>query len=92
VGVRSSGAVERVLAPVVTAVDSTGAGDAHAGVFLASLADGLPPLDAAARANAAAAYAVTRHGPATSPTRAELDAWLSLLGPKSFGIGRYISA
>ena len=78
VGVRSSGAVTRVPAPVVTAVDTTGAGDAHAGVFLASLADGLPPLDAAARANAAAACAVTRHGPATAPTRAELDAWLSL--------------
>ncbi len=34
------------------------------------------PLGAAARANAAAAFAVTRHGPATSPTRAQLDAWL----------------
>jgi sugar/nucleoside kinase (ribokinase family) len=77
VGVRSSGAVERVPAPVVTAVDTTGAGDAHAGVFLASVADGLSPLAAAARANAAAAYAVTRHGPATAPTRAELDAWVA---------------
>jgi sugar/nucleoside kinase (ribokinase family) len=65
-----------VRAPAVTAVDSTGAGDAHSGAFLAALADGLPPLDAAARANAAAAFAVTRPGPATSPTRAELDAWL----------------
>jgi sugar/nucleoside kinase (ribokinase family) len=71
----SSSAVH-VRAPAVTAVDSTGAGDAHSGAFLAALADGLPPLDAAARANAAAAYAVTRPGPATSPTRAELDAWL----------------
>jgi sugar/nucleoside kinase (ribokinase family) len=77
VGVRSTGVVELVPAPVVTAVDTTGAGDAHAGVFLAALADGLSPVDAAARANAAAAYAVTRHGPATAPTRAELDAWLS---------------
>jgi sugar/nucleoside kinase (ribokinase family) len=72
---RSSGGAVRVPAPVVTAVDTTGAGDAHAGVFLAALADGLPPVTAAARANAAAAYAVTRHGPATAPTRAELDAW-----------------
>jgi len=64
-----------VPAPVVTAVDTTGAGDAHAGVFLAALADGLSPLAAAARANAAAAFAVTRPGPATAPTRAELDAW-----------------
>jgi sugar/nucleoside kinase (ribokinase family) len=77
VGQRSPVPVEHVPAPAVTAVDTTGAGDAHAGVFLASLADGLSPVDAAARANAAAAYAVTRHGPATAPTRAELDAWWS---------------
>jgi len=64
-----------LLAPAVHAVDTTGAGDAHAGVFLAALADGLSPADAARRANAAAALAVTRPGPATSPTRAELDAW-----------------
>jgi sugar/nucleoside kinase (ribokinase family) len=71
----SSGAVH-VRAPAVTAVDTTGAGDAHSGAFLAALADGRPPLDAAARANAAAAFAVTCPGPATSPTRAGLDAWL----------------
>ena len=65
-----------VRAPQVTAVDTTGAGDAHSGTFLAALADGLSPLGAAARANAAAAFAVTRPGPATAPTRAELDAWL----------------
>jgi sugar/nucleoside kinase (ribokinase family) len=65
-----------VRAPQVTAVDTTGAGDAHSGTFLAALADGLPALGAAARANAAAAFAVTRPGPATAPTRAELDAWL----------------
>jgi sugar/nucleoside kinase (ribokinase family) len=65
-----------VRAPAVTAVDTTGAGDAHSGAFLAALADGLPPLGAAARANAAAAVAVTRPGPATAPTRAQLDAWL----------------
>ena len=66
-----------IAAPTVHAVDTTGAGDAHAGVFLAALADGLPPADAARRANAAAALAVTRDGPATSPGRAELDAWLA---------------
>jgi sugar/nucleoside kinase (ribokinase family) len=60
----------------VTAVDTTGAGDAHAGVFLAALADGLPPAQAAARANAAAAWSTTRTGPATAPDRAELDAFL----------------
>ena len=71
----SSGAVH-VRAPHVTAVDTTGAGDAHSGAFLAALAEGLTPLGAAARANAAAAFAVTRPGPATSPTRAQLDVWL----------------
>ena len=71
----SSGAVH-VRSRKVTAVDTTGAGDAHSGAFLAALAEGLPPLDSAAWANAAAAFAVTRPGPATSPTRTELDAWL----------------
>jgi sugar/nucleoside kinase (ribokinase family) len=66
-----------IPAPTVTAVDSTGAGDTHAGVFLAALAAGLDPPAAARRANAAAAWSVTRPGPATSPTRATLDAWLA---------------
>ena len=69
-------ALVHVPAPTVAAVDTTGAGDAHSGVFLAALADGLSPAAAARRANAAAALAVTRPGPATSPPRAELDAWL----------------
>lgn len=68
--------IVHVPAPAVTAVDTTGAGDAHAGAFLAALADGLCAEAAARRANAAAALAVTRPGPATAPTRAELDAWL----------------
>lgn len=58
----------------VKAVDSNGAGDAHAGVFMAGLAQGLSAFDAAQRANAAAALAVTRWGPATSPGAAEVDA------------------
>ncbi|MBD9563351.1 PfkB family carbohydrate kinase [Pseudomonas sp. PDM09] len=58
----------------VTAVDSNGAGDAHAGVLVAGLAQGLSAIDAARRANAAAALAVTRWGPATSPGAVEVDA------------------
>lgn len=58
----------------VDAVDSNGAGDAHAGVFVAGLAQGLPVFEAARRANAAAALAVTRWGPATSPGTTEVDA------------------
>jgi sugar/nucleoside kinase (ribokinase family) len=65
----------------VDAVDSNGAGDAHAGVFVAGLAQGLSAFDAARRANAAAALAVTRWGPATSPGTAEVDALIS----KTFG-------
>ncbi|NWE80401.1 PfkB family carbohydrate kinase, partial [Pseudomonas yamanorum] len=61
----------------VQAVDSNGAGDAHCGVFLAGLAAGLDAPEAARRANAAAALAVTRWGPATSPGKPEVDAMLA---------------
>ena len=61
----------------VQAVDSNGAGDAHAGVFIAGLARGLTPAQAARRANAAAALAVTRWGPATSPGTTEVDTLLA---------------
>jgi sugar/nucleoside kinase (ribokinase family) len=68
--------LSHVAAPAVTAVDTTGAGDAHSGVFLAGLAAGLTAAEAARRASAAAALSVTRAGPATSPTRAGLDRFL----------------
>ncbi|WP_085696976.1 PfkB family carbohydrate kinase [Pseudomonas sp. B26(2017)] len=61
----------------VQAVDSNGAGDAHAGVFMAGLAQGLTAHQAARRANAAAALAVTRWGPATAPGTAEVDVLIS---------------
>jgi sugar/nucleoside kinase (ribokinase family) len=61
----------------VDAVDTNGAGDVHVGVFLAGIGDGLDPLAAARRANAAAAITVTRPGPTGAPTRAELDAFLA---------------
>jgi ribokinase len=61
----------------VEAVDTTGAGDAHCGVLAAELLRGADLIDAAARANAAAALAVTRPGPATAPTRAEVDLLLA---------------
>lgn len=66
-----------IPAPSVDVLDTTGAGDAHAGVFLAGLASGLDPYTAARRANAAAALAVTRDGPASAPAREELAAFLS---------------
>ncbi|MEU1299874.1 PfkB family carbohydrate kinase [Streptomyces shenzhenensis] len=61
----------------VDAVDSNGAGDAHVGSFLALLSQGHDPLTAARGANAAAAYAVTRHGPATAPDRTALTNFLT---------------
>ncbi|HLU56383.1 MAG TPA: PfkB family carbohydrate kinase [Pseudonocardia sp.] len=61
----------------VDAVDTTGAGDAHCGVLAAELLRGADLVAAATRANAAAAIAVTRPGPATAPTRAEVDQLLS---------------
>jgi sugar/nucleoside kinase (ribokinase family) len=61
----------------VEAVDTTGAGDAHCGVLAAELLRGADLVGAATRANAAAALAVTRPGPATAPTRAEVDLLLA---------------
>ena len=69
--------LSHIAAPAVVPVDTTGAGDAHSGVFLAGLAAGLTVGEAARRANAAAALTVTRTGAATSPTRAELDRFLA---------------
>jgi sugar/nucleoside kinase (ribokinase family) len=61
----------------VEAVDTNGAGDAHTGVLCADLASGVPLLEAVRRANVAAGIAVTRRGPATSPTADEIDARLA---------------
>lgn len=60
----------------VKRVDSNGAGDAHTGAFVAMLAEGTHPVTAAQRANAAAALAVTKHGPATAPNRREIEVFL----------------
>lgn len=61
----------------VSAIDTTGAGDAHTGAFIAALAQQADPFRAASRANAAAALAVTRRGPATAPDGQELDRFLA---------------
>jgi ribokinase len=57
----------------VDVVDTNGAGDTHCGVLAAELLRGRTLLDAAVRANAAAALSVTRLGPATAPGREEID-------------------
>ncbi len=56
-------------APVVTVVDTTGAGDCFCGVLAAALAQGLDLEVAIARAVAAASRAVTRSGAAPSMPR-----------------------
>jgi sugar/nucleoside kinase (ribokinase family) len=61
----------------VEVVDMNGAGDTHTGAFLASLASGVPVVDAVRRANGAAALSVTRRGPATGPTVAQLQRFLA---------------
>jgi ribokinase len=71
------GVAEHVPGVPVDAIDTNGAGDAHCGVLAAELLRGADLTEAATRANAAAALAVTRAGPATAPTRAEVDALLS---------------
>jgi len=56
----------------VDVVDTNGAGDTHAGAFLAALSRGESPERSALFANAASALAVTRRGPATAPRLDEL--------------------
>ncbi|WP_282236073.1 PfkB family carbohydrate kinase [Salinicola endophyticus] len=73
----ADGQPRHVAGFVTHAVDTNGAGDAHTGVLLAALSRGQTPDEAARRANAAAAIAVSRHGPATAPVGSEIDALLA---------------
>jgi sugar/nucleoside kinase (ribokinase family) len=68
--------VTRVPGFEVQAVDTTGAGDTHNGIFLAELAKGQTSVQAARIANAGAALATQQLGPATSPTLEVIVAWL----------------
>jgi sugar/nucleoside kinase (ribokinase family) len=70
---RRGAEVVQVPGVPVTIVDTTGAGDAHLGAFIAGLAAGHDVEPAARRANVVAALTVTRRGPATSPTAEETD-------------------
>lgn len=60
------GVVERVPAPAVVAVDSTGAGDGFVGAFVVALAEGATPGQAGRLACACAAWSVQRHGTQSS--------------------------
>ncbi|HEV3203165.1 MAG TPA: PfkB family carbohydrate kinase, partial [Gemmataceae bacterium] len=67
-----------VPAPLVNALDPSGAGDAFIGALGVFLAEGLPLYDAVRRANAVAALSVTRLGTqSTYPSRAEAEMFFS---------------
>jgi ribokinase len=75
-GALADGPEGRVLAPAprVTAVDTTGAGDAFNGALAVALAERRPLAAALAFANVAAALACTRRGAQPSmPTREEVE-------------------
>jgi len=74
VAVAAGRTVRSLPAPRVTAVDTTGAGDAFTGALAAALADGADLTDAAAYAVRVAAHSVTGRGAQPSyPTAAELE-------------------
>ena len=60
--------------PRVEAIDTNGAGDAHSGVLAASLAQGIPLERALLLANCAGALSTTVVGPASCPTRSQIEA------------------
>lgn len=75
--VRADGRTTEVAGFPQAPVDTNGAGDTHTGVLCAEVAGGRGWPEAARRANAAGAIKVTRRGPATAPTAAEVDAFLA---------------
>ncbi|ODN70524.1 ribokinase [Methylobrevis pamukkalensis] len=65
----------------ITAIDTTGAGDAFVGGFSAALAEGRDPVAAVRFGCATAGLSVTRKGAAAAmPSRAEIDALLDKAG------------
>ena len=63
-----------VPTPRVEAIDTNGAGDAHSGVLAASLAQGIPLERALLLANCAGALSATVVGPASCPSRSQIEA------------------
>jgi ribokinase len=69
----ADGSLTRVSAPKVTAIDTTGAGDAFVGAFAYSLANGNDPVSAMALGIRIASLSVTRKGAQSSyPDQAEI--------------------
>lgn len=71
--------------PRVEAIDTNGAGDAHSGVLAASLAHGIPMERALLLANCAGALSTTAIGPASCPTREEIEAAADALEARTDG-------
>ena len=74
IGPNSETSAAHIPTPTVDAVDTNGAGDAHTGVLAASLAQGIPLERALVLANCAGALASTVVGPASCPTREDIEA------------------
>jgi len=66
--------VIHIPTPHIEAIDTNGAGDAHSGVLAASLAHGIPMGRALLLANCAGALSTTAVGPASCPTRSQIEA------------------
>ena len=76
--VLAGGTAEHVPAPVVDAVDTTGAGDAFCGALAESLARDVALMDAVERAVHAGSLATTRMGAQSAlPTKDDLEALLA---------------
>lgn len=74
VGPDSETSAAHIPTPTIDAVDTNGAGDAHTGVLAASLALGIPLERGLVLANCAGALASTVPGPASCPTRSQIEA------------------
>ncbi len=73
----AGGTAEHVPAPLVDAIDTTGAGDAFCGALADSLARGMSLIDAVHRSVHAGALATTKMGAQSAlPTAADLEAMM----------------
>ena len=77
--------VTAIPTPRVEAIDTNGAGDAHSGVLAVSLAQGIPLERALLLANCAGALSTTVVGPASCPTREEIEAAADALEARADG-------
>ena len=77
--------VTAIPTPRVEVIDTNGAGDAHSGVLAVSLAQGIPLERALLLANCAGALSTTVVGPASCPTREEIEAAADTLEARADG-------